>query len=361
VKTFRCTCGARIFFENTRCLTCSRELGFVPDQLELVAIEPADGGVFRPAEGERLLKKCQNNVEHGVCNWMIGAADPAALCLACRLNNVIPDLSSAASRELWGEVERAKRRLVYSLWRLGLPLAPKSEDPEHGLAFDIKAENGSEHVLTGHADGLITLNLAEADAVAREKVRVAMKERYRTLLGHFRHEVGHYYWERLVQNSPRLEEFRALFGDERADYGEALRRHYESDGQPGYESSFISAYASAHPWEDWAETFAHYLHVLDTIETAQQFGFTSDVPRSASLTEIENYDVVMREWLDLTIALNALNRSMGLPDVYPFTISDKVREKLEFVHRCVNEQPASAAAAAAMPPTNDARATAATS
>jgi hypothetical protein len=178
-----------------------------------------------------------------------------------------------------------------------------------------------------------------------------MKERYRTLLGHFRHEVGHYYWERLVQGSPHLQDFRALFGDERADYGEALKRHYASDSAQGYESSFISAYASAHPWEDWAETFAHYLHVHDTIETAQQFGFTSDVPRSASLTAIENYDLLLREWLDLTVALNALNRSMGLPDVYPFTISDVVREKLEFVHRRVSEPP-SEVVAAMNPPTS---------
>jgi hypothetical protein len=342
MKTFRCACGARIFFENTRCLTCSRELGFVPDALDLVALEPADGQ-FRPADGEGLLRKCQNNVEHGVCNWMIDASDPAALCLACRLNNVIPDLSNPESRELWGEVERAKRRLVYSLSRLGLPILPKSEDAEQGLAFDIKAEDSSERVLTGHADGLITLNLAEADSVAREKTRVAMRERYRTLLGHFRHEVGHYYWERLVRDSEHLEPFRALFGDEQTDYAEALRRHYERPSTEGYQTDFISDYAASHPWEDWAETFAHYLHVLDTIETAQHFGFTTDVPRSASLTTLSSFEPLMREWLDLTVALNALNRSMGLPDPYPFMITDQVREKLEFVHHCVSERAAVAA------------------
>lgn len=362
MKTFRCACGARIFFENTSCLTCSRELGFVPAELELVALEPADG-LYRRAEGgpeDGPLKKCQNNVEHGVCNWMIEAADPAAFCLACRLNNVIPDLSNPESRELWGEVERAKRRLVYSLSQLELPIVPKSEDAERGLAFDIKAEDGSERVLTGHAEGLITLNLAEADAVAREKMRVEMKERYRTLLGHFRHEIGHYYWERLIQGSPHLDAYRALFGDERADYGEALQRHYERDSTAGYELEYISAYASSHPWEDWAETFAHYLHVLDTLETAQHFGFTTDVPRSASLTGIENFELLMREWVDLTVALNALNRSMGLSDPYPFTISDRVREKLEFIHRIVNEPAADTHDAAPSPEAGAEAATAAT-
>jgi hypothetical protein len=333
MKTFRCACGTRVFFENTRCLTCARELGFVPRDLAIVALEPMGADRYRPAGGEGAFKKCQNNVEHGVCNWMIDASDPLSLCLACRLNNVIPDLASFESRELWAEVERAKRRLVYSLSGLALPLVPKSEDPENGLAFDIKAEIGEEHVLTGHADGLITLNLAEADTVARERMRVAMKERYRTLLGHFRHEIGHYYWGCLVVGSGQVEAFRELFGDERADYAEALRHHYEGEGLPDFAGSFISAYAAAHPWEDWAETFAHYLHVIDTLETAQHFGVTSDLPRKPGPPEIEDFDLLLREWLDLTVALNALNRSMGLPDAYPFTISPRVREKLEFVHR----------------------------
>jgi hypothetical protein len=336
MKTFRCACGARVFFENTRCLTCSRELGFDPGRLAHLALEPDHDAPdrYRPAEGEGVFRKCRNNVEHGVCNWMIEASDPAELCLACRLNNVIPDLGDPESRELWAEVEKAKRRLVYSLTALGLPLVPKSEDPEHGLAFDIRAEVGAERVLTGHADGLITLNLAEADTVAREKMRVAMKERYRTLLGHFRHEIGHYYWGRLIVGTARVEGFREHFGDERVDYGDALRRHYEDDGTPDTPDAYISSYAAAHPWEDWAETFAHYLHVTDTIETARHFGFLGDaVPAPPG----HDFDLLLREWLDLTVALNALNRSMGLPDAYPFTISAKVREKLGFVHGRIRE------------------------
>ena len=333
MRTFRCTCGARVFFENTQCLTCSRELGFLPNRLTLSTLEPSDAGDYRAGNAKGTYKKCQNYVEHGVCNWMIDVADPQPLCLACRLNNVIPNLANPESRELWAGVETAKRRLVYTLSRLKLPLVPKSEDPQGGLAFDIKAEVGSEGVLTGHADGLITLNLSEADPVAREKMRIAMNEQYRTLLGHFRHEVGHYYWQRLIRDSIHLEPFRALFGDERANYAQALRRHYENGAPAGFAESYISAYASAHPWEDWAETFAHYLHVIDTLETAHHFGFTSDVPRQVSVVYITDFDLLMREWLEITVALNALNRSMGLPDAYPFAISATVRDKLAFVHQ----------------------------
>jgi hypothetical protein len=336
VRTFRCACGARLFYENSRCLTCSRELGFLPDRLTLSAIELDAGGMsYHPVPAVGTYRKCQNYVEHGVCNWMIPADDASPLCLACRLNNVIPDLSNPDSYALWAEVETAKRRLLYSLLRLRLPIVPKVEDAVNGLAFDIKAELGAERVLTGHDEGLITLNLAEADPVQREKIRVAMNERYRTLLGHFRHEIGHYYWERLINGTERLEPFRALFGNEQADYSQALQRHYEAGPPPGFAESFITSYAAAHPWEDWAETFAHYLHVLDTLETAHHFGFTADVPRNVSPLDVADFDLLLREWLDLTVALNALNRSMGVPDAYPFAITPAVRAKLAFVHECV--------------------------
>ncbi len=204
MRTFRCTCGARAFFDNTTCLTCGRELGFVPGSGEMSALEPADDDKYRTLSG--VFRKCRNYVALGVCNWMIPEGDSDELCRACRLNNVIPDLSDPKNRELWAEVEKAKRRLVYSLDRLGLPLTPKSEDAATGLAFDIKADEGTTRVLTGHAEGLITLNLGEADPVLREQMRTQMNERYRTLLGHFRHEVGHYYWEVLVRDTPALEE-----------------------------------------------------------------------------------------------------------------------------------------------------------
>jgi hypothetical protein len=341
MRTFRCACKARVFFDNTRCLTCHRELGFLPDAGVISALEPAPAdaegaAVFTTPHGRYV--KCANNVEHGVCNWLVREGDSERLCQACRLNNVIPDLSNPENHKLWAEVERAKRRLVYSLNRLGLPLVSKAEDAEHGLAFDIKADVGSARVLTGHADGLITLNLAEADTVVREKLRVQLNERYRTLLGHFRHEVGHYYWERLVdaaEGGARLPAFRRLFGDETADYAQALQRHYSAEPAAAWPDSFISYYAAAHPWEDWAETFAHYLHLVDTLETAHHFGFTSELSPRLSITKASDFDLLMKEWTELTVALNALNRSMGLPDAYPFAISATVREKLAFVHDVV--------------------------
>jgi hypothetical protein len=324
MRTFQCRCGARLFFENTQCLNCGRQLGFLPDVLSLVPIDRKGDRDFATPCGDYRL--CANYVEQGVCNWMVPAASSTTLCQACGLNHVIPDLSNAQNRALWLEVELAKRRLVYALNSLGLPVHSKREDPEHGLAFDIKADVGSSRVLTGHDDGLITLNLAEADAPERERIRLAMKERYRTMLGHFRHEIGHYYWDMLVCGKPALAEFRQLFGDETANYADALNRHYAAPAPGDYADSFISAYAAAHPWEDFAETFAHYLHLQDTLETAQAFGFAARLP------QVDDFEAIITEWTKLTVAMNALNRSMGQPDAYPFAISDRVKGKLRFVH-----------------------------
>lgn len=333
MQTFRCTCGTRIFFENSRCLNCEHELGFLPDVLTLVPLEPNSTGEFPTPHGP--WRKCSNYVDHGVCNWMVPSGAANALCRACQLNHVIPDLSQPKNRALWSDVEKSKRRLLYTLRRLNLPLQSKQENPEHGLAFDIKADAGSARVLTGHDDGLITLNLAEADPAERERMRLAMKEGYRTMLGHFRHEIGHYYWDRLVRDTSHIARFRALFGDETVNYAESLQRHYAAK-TTGFAESFISAYAAAHPWEDFAETFAHYLHIEDTLETAHDFGITfpSD-SATGDPSGVTEFDRRMRRWGDLTVALNALNRSMGLLDAYPFAISPTVNAKIEFVHSLI--------------------------
>jgi hypothetical protein len=329
MKTSLCACGARIFFENSQCLTCGRELGFLPDVLVLSSLDKTSDGAFSTSHG--IYLKCSNYVSNAVCNWMV-RPKTGTLCQACRLNHVIPDLSQPKHRALWAEVEKAKRRLVYSLDRLKLPLRSKEEDPEHGLAFDIKADVEATRVLTGHEDGLITLNLAEADGPEREKMRVAMNERYRTMLGHFRHEVGHYYWDMLVRGMPSITRFREIFGDERVDYTQALKHHYASPPLPDPDS-FISVYAASHPWEDFAETFAHYLHLEDTLETARDFGFLSSDP--VATTPVTEFSYLMREWIELTVVMNELNRSMGQPDAYPFAISNPIKEKLRFVHALV--------------------------
>jgi hypothetical protein len=330
MRTFTCACTARLFFDNTRCLNCHRALGFRPDTLELVAI--AEPGASPPDDAP--FRRCENYVENGICNWLVPSDSPEPRCAACRLNHTIPNLSEEGNLKLWREVESAKRRLIYGLQRLGLHVLSKAEDPVRGLAFDIKADVGDERVLTGHDHGLITLNLAEADPAYREQTRVALQERYRTLLGHFRHEVGHYYWERLVSDAGRLEPFRQLFGDERQSYAAALEQHYQKpQGAPG--PGFISAYAAAHPWEDFAETFAHYLHLRDTLETAECYGVITKPPAG-----IPDLPQLLRGWSDVSVALNALNRSMGLPDAYPFAITPEVQPKLDFVHRLITTAPA---------------------
>jgi hypothetical protein len=325
-----------VFFDNTQCLSCNRELGFLPERFKMHA--------FRGGQSERDIatpfgsyRKCKNYAQEGVCNWLVESASSCELCQACNLNNVIPDLSDPERKARWHETEQAKRRLVYGLNRLGLPVISKADDPVRGLAFDIKSNTGDEHVITGHADGLITLNLAEADAAEREAIRASLNERYRTLLGHFRHEVGHYFWDRLVADAGAHDTFRALFGDERADYAEALRRHYAAAPDAGYAQSFISRYAAAHPWEDFAETFAHYLHMSDTLETAEQHGFAKG-PALAAAEPSDTFETLMAEWYRLSVALNSLNRSMGLPDAYPFAISSLVKDKLRLVHKLIAQE-----------------------
>lgn len=242
-------------------------------------------------------------------------------------------------------MEIAKHRLIYSMLNLKLPLRSRADDPEHGLGFKFMADSKNAdgtvtRVTTGHEDGIITLNLEEADDSVREKIRIGMREPYRTLLGHFRHESGHYYWERLVQDSPLLDRFRELFGDEREDYGAALKRHYEKGAKPDWQAEHISAYATMHAAEDWAETWAHFLHVYDTLEVAADFGFIGkrvkvSMESETRPVEKSRFTEVMERWTELTVALNSINRSMGLPDLYPFVLSKPVIDKLFFVSEVI--------------------------
>jgi hypothetical protein len=223
-----------------------------------------------------------------------------------------------------------------------------SEDPERGLMFDfLRSQPGEPPVLTGHASGLVTLNIEEADDATREQIRHDLREPYRTLLGHLRHEVGHYYWERLIAGTPWHEPFRALFGDERADYSAALRANYQTGPPPDWRDSHISSYASVHPWEDWAETWAHYLHLTDSLDTALSFGISgSDVEADLERFTLEDMYApghpdagrvlaLVHSWLELVTVLNELSRSLGQPDFYPFVMSRPVLRKLHFIHLVV--------------------------
>ncbi|MEK6349334.1 MAG: putative zinc-binding metallopeptidase [Burkholderia sp.] len=353
MKTFHCdNCGQLVFFENVSCERCGAPLGYLPEIGEIGAFEvDATSGNWRslhPETRDKLYRPCKNYSVENVCNWMVPAESEAAFCASCALTETIPDLSVPENRPLWYRTEVAKRRLLYTLTMLGLPVESRLEQP-NGMSFAFKASTDAEPVMTGHANGLITLNLAEADDAERERVRAQLHEPYRTLVGHFRHEIGHYYFDRLVVGTHWNEPFRERFGDERADYQAALDHHYQNGAPAGWEDNYVSEYATMHPWEDWAETWAHYLHIVDTLDTANACGLVLD-PDDDSLPHLDDQTSVdeasfgnlMRRWFPLTYALNSLNRSMGVPDAYPFALSPTVVSKLRFVHKVIAEARAAA-------------------
>jgi hypothetical protein len=343
MRLFKCpSCGQMLYFENVRCENCGHTLGYDSATSCMRALEQ-DGELWGDADGQ--WRFCTNAGQQA-CNWLIPADSTDTLCAACRHNHVIPDLSAPENLTRWRALESAKHRLFYTLMRLGLPLATRTEDPDHGLAFDFLAETPAQpKVLTGHDDGLITIALKEGDDTERERMREQMGEVYRTPLGHFRHEVGHHYWDLLVRDTAFLEPFRALFGDERADYAEALKAHYARTQKVGWQEYFVSVYATSHPWEDFAETWAHYLHIVDTLEMAASFGvsihpkLTRDPVLQADIAfdpyVEEDMAVIVDAWLPLAFAVNSLNRSMGHADLYPFVLSPAVIKKLGFVHDLV--------------------------
>ncbi len=352
MKLFECQhCGQLLYFENTRCERCEHVLGYLPDRTMLSALTAGGIDRWRPlAAPDEPFRFCANAV-YDACNWLVPADGPDSFCRACRLNRTIPNLDAPENLLLWQRLEAAKHRLVYGLLRLGLPLVSKFEDAEKGLAFDFLAGSGAmfqegPQVVTGHAQGLITIDIAEADDAERERHRRDMAEPYRTLLGHFRHEIGHHFWERLVRDGVWHGAFREMFGDERRDYGGALEAHYANGPQPDWQEHYVSSYAGAHPWEDFAETWAHYLHIVDTLETADAFGLRirPKAGRNPGLEmEIDfdpyrqgDFDALVEAWLPLTYAVNSLNHSMGQPDLYPFVLAPTVMGKLRFVHGLIH-------------------------
>lgn len=394
MKLFKCSCEDKpvLYFENVQCRSCGRVTGFSPEVMELkpftqVEVDEtetpqAGRAIWEDDAGEHFVQ-CANWRNHQVCNWMLPLtpddsladqvsfdSDPEGLCPACRLNDIIPDLSDPVNQPLWHGLEKAKRRCIFTLMELGMPIYGIGQGQGQGqdqvasslpaLSFRFMSDKQTnsnslqpvedeEPVFTGHADGVITINLAEADDIARTQARVAMQERYRTLLGHFRHETGHYYWDVFSTLDPEfVDTFREVFGDESASYQDALDRHYEQGPPVGWQDEFVSAYATMHPWEDWAETWAHYLHIIDTLETQQSFSrnseILSDSVRDVSLPSAvgfrgdlgnSDFDLVMDLWIEVSVLLNSLNRSMGLPDPYPFVLHTPIQEKLRYVHDAI--------------------------
>jgi hypothetical protein len=347
MRAFSCpACSSLVFFENSVCLTCGTSIGFDRGSAAMLAVRLDEGG--RPTAtraDDTRLHPCANIVL-AECNWLAPEGAAAGLCDSCALTRTRPADNELPALKSFARTEAAKRRLVYQLDDLGLPVVSRVADPESGLAFDLLS-SARAAVVTGHDNGVITIDLAEGDAGHREAMRVQLAEPYRTLLGHVRHETGHWYWQVLVEGAadPAVQQgFRDLFGDERADYGEALQRHYSSPAPPDWRRRFVSTYATAHPWEDWAETFAHLLHIRDTVQTAAAYGVLvsgPEVPDPAALEAEpvddadQTFDDLISTWVPLTLALNQVNRSMGKDDLYPFVLSPGVLDKLRFVDALV--------------------------
>jgi hypothetical protein len=374
-RSYHCACGAPVFLHNSACLSCHRQLGYESDRAAVVALHATErlGEWTIESEGNgndlsqaRRYHRCANYHSAAACNWLRpvdiapphnadGSLGDDGLCLSCSLNRTVPDQSLPENRALWYRIEVAKRRLVRQLLALGLPVRTLMrtpwQDAKRGLAFDfLRTLDPLYPVMTGHANGVITLDAQEADDVVRETNRKAMNEPYRTLLGHMRHEVAHYYWDRLVADTQWIEPFRKLFGDERKDYGNALQTHYAIGAPFDWQKRHVSAYASSHPWEDWAETWAHYMHMRDGMDTARSFGleagdievdrvpFTLGALWDSTRPGAQQYLDFINQWLNITAVLNELSGSMGERDFYPFVLPAAAVAKLQLVHEVVKAQ-----------------------
>ncbi|MBY0410206.1 MAG: putative zinc-binding peptidase [Burkholderiaceae bacterium] len=358
-------CGHLVFFDSVKCVHCGHTLAFLPDKLVMAALAaaPAHGiGVWRRVGGQArasneggdtagahhpmaLYRMCRNQIAYRACNFAVPVGDASDLCASCRQTRVLPDLSEPANIGRWMQIESAKRRLFYTLARLHLEPSPSGTGPVFEFLADLP---GGPPVLTGHNNGTITLNVAEADDEVRASRRIALGEPFRTLVGHLRHESGHFYWDQLIRDGGRMDAFRHMFGDERQDYAAALEAHYAKGNALGHWAQhYVSAYAAAHPWEDWAETWAHYLHMIDLLETSASYCTQVTVPgmygaqHSAAVDPFAQpapkFDAMVQHLVPLTLLLNSLTRSLGQLDAYPFALSTQALAKLRFVHDVVRD------------------------
>ncbi|KQV68148.1 putative zinc-binding metallopeptidase [Rhizobium sp. Root1220] len=361
MRLFACdNCDQVVHFDNRHCVRCNCRLGFLPDDLSMHALEPSSDDVWHlVARSDRQVRFCAN-AGLDICNWLIDDDEAGGFCIACRHNRLVPNTGSVDGVARWRRISQAQRHLFYSFLRWHLPHPDRQQDPTGGLVFDfledtVQSDGIVVPAMTGHEEGLIAIRAAEADDLTREQARASMNEPYRTLLGHFRHEAGHFVWNKLVRDRNGFEGFRAVFGDDRQDYSAALQTHYSNGAPLGWQESFISAYAASHPWEDFAECFAHCLHIVDTLETARAFGIATD-PRGhhemATEVDFNPYKAgsakqLVDAWVPLSVAINAIQRSMGQPDSYPFILSLPVVAKLEYMLQLIQAagvEPSQAAA-----------------
>ncbi|MCX8996392.1 putative zinc-binding metallopeptidase [Rhizobiaceae bacterium BDR2-2] len=353
MRLFACdACGHTIHFDNRSCVNCGHNLGFVPERLAMHALEQGDDGALRPVNEPQAapLLMCANAAAD-ICNWTVPVGGTDGFCLACRHNRLVPNTDTPQGLDRWRRIGQAQRHLFYSILKLNLPHPTRMEDPQGGLVFDLLEDQIDDNgntvaAMTLHDEGRIAIRAAEADDAVRVAAKENMDEPYRTMLGHFRHEVGHFIWNKLVRDVGRLEECRAVFGDERQDYAAALQYHYENGPPLGWQQTYISSYATTHPWEDFAECFAHYLHIADTLETAHAFGIAID-PRGHEEMAVEvafdpyratSAAQLVAAWVPLSVAINSIQRSLGEGDIYPFVLTPAVTAKLEYIHQLVQGQ-----------------------
>ncbi len=343
MKSWRChECDQAVFFHDLMCVNCSATLGFDPESMEMLSLRKKGGSdqtgrqVLVDHFGREFLQ-CHNGVQYGVCNWLIPVDNPHTFCKGCQLNRTIPNLDNPTNIIRWNNFEHAKKRLLFTLFRLEISISSGHSNPEKGLLFDLIEDHrtnfedfSGSFVHTGHLDGLITINALEADDVQRAAVKQEMNETYRTLIGHLRHESGHFIWSFVKKNDQLMQEFEALFGDESIDYGSTMENYYKHGPADNWQKHYISPYASAHPAEDWAEVWGHYLFIYDAIETALSYGV---IPPPQKKIGIQARILL---WQKLSVVLNELNRSAGLDDAYPFVLNKTIRQKLEFVDKAVD-------------------------
>jgi hypothetical protein len=262
------------------------------------------------------------------CNWI--APQQGAFCRSCAMTELAPDTSIANAMSNWAQTEAAKR---WALDNLGRWHWFRPEDPGTPPRFHILAE-GPTPVQMGHIEGVVTISVAEADPVVRTTRREALDEPYRTMIGHMRHEISHMLWWRLSLRADFLEAFRAMFGDERIDYAAEMQRHFNDGPPPDWRQRYLTAYASSHPHEDWAETAAHLVHLTDIADSFVAAGLSSpELPGSGWDPYAEtNAEKLVWAAASLAVAVNHVNRSMGLSDLYPFVLSEAALRKLVFVH-----------------------------
>lgn len=360
MKTVKCSCSSRVtlFFESFMCTACGKVVGVTGEEpyAQSFNFDEQAQVYWLEQQPTKHYKRCINYSDLNVCNGMlpVDAVDaqgvPIDLCFYCKFTEIIPNLYVEEHLNLWAKMEAAKRRALNTIKSLKLPLHTRHECVDSGLIFNFCVDRdardhfethleGEEKVFTGHDNGCITINLAEADDVARTKAQLKLNEQYRTLLGHFRHELGHYYFDRLILPDERKHQLcKAVFGDDEADYTLAMRNYYNEGPPVNWQGLYISEYASMHPWEDWAETWAHYMHITDALETFADHGgifkTAADLPRLSP--SADNFNSQIDAWVQLSLALNSLNRSMGIQDAYPFVVTDQIKEKLNFIHKAIH-------------------------